>query len=99
MAFAPKKKKMKYYLKEEVLKVLMKKIIGDLAACHANGVIHRDIKFGNLLVHIPKLEEWDDPEDEDREDYLDNFDFKTMADDFHVKIADLGLSKAIELGE
>lgn len=73
---------------------ILKQIINGCKDFWTQGIIHRDLKLANILIHFP-----DNPEvnnSKNRQNFLSTVDLD--ATEFVCKIADFGLSTQIEAG-
>ena len=86
--------KMKKKVKQEECRLIMRQLVAGIKDVWALGIIHRDMKLANILLHFPDNPELDTLNRQQKRVWLANVDLTTT--NFQVKISDFGLSTILD---
>ena len=86
--------KMRKKIKQEECRLIMRQLVDGIKDVWALGIIHRDMKLANILLHFPDNAELDTLNRQQKRVWLANVDLTTT--NFQVKISDFGLSTILD---
>ena len=86
--------KMRKKIKQEECRLIMRQLVDGIKDVWALGIIHRDMKLANILLHFPDNPELDTLNRQQKRVWLANVDLTTT--NFQVKISDFGLSTILD---
>jgi serine/threonine protein kinase len=89
------KKNNNKYLSTKIVQRIFKQLIVGLKYIHRSNIIHRDIKFENIMINFSDYENKYDGEEFITVDEIYNI-FDLEKDNFTIKIVDLGFARNIE---
>ena len=70
--------------------LIVRQVIGGLEHIWSQGIIHRDIKLDNIMVHFPANPEIEHYSHAEKQQWMTKVDLSSV--EFQVKISDFGLS-------
>lgn len=84
-------------LAEAEARLIIRQVIMGLQALKQKGVLHRDLKLANVMLHFSEFR--NDPSDSKKLcEYIKNFEFETKHNTMTCKIADLGFARQVDEG-
>ena len=81
-------------IKQEEARIIIKQVVHGIKDVWALGIIHRDVKLANILLHFPDKPELEGLTKQQKRAFLHSVDLTRV--DFQVKISDFGLSTILD---
>ena len=82
------------HIRQEEARIIIKQVVHGIKDVWALGIIHRDVKLANILLHFPDKPELEGLTKQQKRAFLHSVDLTRV--DFQVKISDFGLSTILD---
>ena len=82
------------HIRQEEARIIIKQVVHGIKDVWALGIIHRDVKLANILLHFPDKIQLEQLNKSQKHLFLKQVDLQTI--DFEIKISDFGLSTVLD---
>ena len=86
--------KVRQHIRQEEARIIIKQLVSGIKDVWDLGIIHRDMKLANILLHFPDKPELESLNKQQKRAFLSSVDLTRV--DFQVKISDFGLSTILD---
>ena len=86
--------KVRHRIKQEEARIILSQLVIGIKDVWDLGIIHRDMKLANILIHFPDKPELESLSRAQKKSFLASVDLTRV--NFQVKISDFGLSTILD---
>ena len=86
--------KAKTHIRQEEARIIIRQVVAGIKDVWALGIIHRDVKLANILLHFPDKPDLEGLTKQQKKAFLQSVDLTRI--EFQVKISDFGLSTILD---